>query len=37
MNISKTLDLLRSSEFSFAYNDTLKKDNVKDYSINAVR
>ena len=24
-------------EFSFAYNDTLKKDNVKDYSINVVR
>ena len=24
-------------EFSFTYNDTLKKDNVKDYSINVVR
>lgn len=24
-------------EFSFAYNDTLKKDNVKDYSINVAR
>lgn len=24
-------------EFSFAYNDTLKKNNVKDYSINVVR
>ena len=24
-------------EFNFAYNDTLKKDNVKDYSINVVR
>lgn len=33
----KTLNGEDTFEFSFAYNDTLKKDNVKDYSINVVR
>ena len=33
----KALNGEDSFEFSFAYNDTLKKDNVKDYSINVVR
>ena len=33
----KTLNGEDTFEFSFTYNDTLKKDNVKDYSINVVR